>query len=370
MKKKILSIVGIITVLGAGAYGYYAYYEPNAKEIPMSIDTKDLPYKDLKAEWKSMNMDRYVTRTAQQVWNTWGDLDKIWTGANYKDYNLIVVSGEDAWVISTDKKIKKIASNKLPMRFSPTGINYHFQAPTMKYEGKPAIKVEISPETFKEEYDQSEFEALPTASLLFTFTTHEEFHHYQDNWKNTSTDKEKVMELMHNKEARHIRLELLASLRQAVIETDKEKEHLEAAKYWYEKYQKEQHEDYETVKVMDVMEGTARYFDMAANVRSILGMDASKEAVYQKYQELIEKDYALDSSRIDGLADSESYELGGAAGVLLEKNAKDKSWQKEAENGVPLVETLLKDVKATPPQPSQEIKNLMDEIEKNVKISN
>lgn len=363
MKKKLLSTLGAIMILGAGGYGYYTYYEPAAKETPMNIDTKELPYKDLKAEWNGMDMDRYVTRTAQQVWNTWRELDKIWPGVNYKDYNLIVVSGEDAWIISTDKKIKKIASNDLPMRFSPTGLNYHYQAPTMKYDGKPTIKVEVSPGLFKGKYEQGEFEALPTASQLFTFTTHEEFHHYQDNWKSNDVDQEKVMELVDNKEARQVRLELLMNLRKAVIETNKEKDYLEAAKYWFDKYQKEHNEDYKTVRIMDLLEGTARYFDMAVNIRSNIGMSANKEVIYQKYQELIEKDYALDSNRIDGLADSESYDLGGAAGVLLEKNKKDKSWQKEAENGTPLVEILLKDVKATPQQPSQEIKNLMKEIE-------
>ncbi|MCU5409177.1 hypothetical protein OCA16_32395 [Bacillus cereus] len=47
----------------------------------------------------------------------------IWTGANYKGYNLLVVSGEDAWLISTDKKI---TSNDLPIRFSRSGANYSF----------------------------------------------------------------------------------------------------------------------------------------------------------------------------------------------------------------------------------------------------
>lgn len=362
MKKKLLTALGAITILGAVGYGYYAYYEPTAKEISMNVDTKQLPYKDLKHEWKEMNMDRYVTRTAQQVWNTWGDLDKIWAGANYKGYNLLVVSGADAWVISTDKKIKKIASNDLPMRFSPSGANYSYQAPTMKYDGKPTIKVEILPDMFKEKYDNGEFEALPASSQLFTFITHEEFHHYQDNWKVDKIDQEKVMELAGNEKAREVRLELLASLRKAVIDTSKEKEHLAAAKYWFDTYQKNHSEDYKIVRGIDVMEGTARYFDMAVNVRSNIGMNASKEKVYKKYKDLIEKDYTLDISRMDGLADSESYDLGGVAGVLLEKNKKDKSWQKVAENGTPLVEILLKDVKPTPQQPSQEIERLMKEI--------
>ncbi|PKJ55671.1 hypothetical protein [Bacillus sp. SN10] len=307
-------------------------------------------------------MDRYVTRTAQQVWDTWGSLDEIWTGANYKEYNLLVVSGEDAWVISTDKKIKKIASNDLPMRFSMSGLNYSYQAPTMKYDGKPTIKVEVAPDMFKEKYDNGEFEALPASPQLFTFTTHEEFHHYQDNWKVDKIEPEKVEELTGNKEARKIRLELLASLRMAVIDTSKEKEHLAAAKYWFDTYKKNHPEDYKTVRGMDVLEGTARYFDMAVNVRSNIGMNASKEEVYQKYKDLIEKDYTLNISRIDGFADSESYDLGGAAGVLLEKNKKDKSWQKEAENGTSLVEILLKDVKSVPQQPSQEIEKLIKEI--------
>ncbi|HHT7188563.1 TPA: hypothetical protein ACTZ5N_001829 [Bacillus cereus] len=362
MKKKFLAALGAMTILGAGGYGYYAYYEPTAKEVPLNVDTKQLPYKDLQAEWKQMNMDRYVTRTAQQVWDTWGDLDKIWTGANYKDYNLLVVSGEEAWVISTDKNIKKISSNDLPMRFSPSGADYSYEAPTKKYNNKPTIKVEVAPGLFKDEYDQGEFKALPSSSQLFIFSTHEEFHHYQDNWKVDKVDQEKIMALVNNKEARKVRLELLANVRKAVIDTDNEKEHLEAAKYWFDKYQKDHAEDYKTVRGMDVLEGTARYFDMAVNVRSNIGMNANKEDIYKKYQYLIEKDYPLNISRMNGLADSESYDLGGAAGVLLEKNRKDKSWQKEAENGTPLVELLLKDVKATPQQPSKEIDNLMKEI--------
>ncbi|EJO5348236.1 hypothetical protein NRP93_002355 [Clostridium botulinum] len=44
---------------------------------------------------------------------------------------------------------------------------------------------------------------------------------------------------------------------------------------------------------MDVLEGTARYFDMATNVRSIKCMNLSKK---------------------------ESYDIGGASGVILEKH--------------------------------------------------
>ncbi|PFA91064.1 hypothetical protein [Bacillus cereus] len=72
---------------------------------------------------------------------------------------------------------------------------------------------------------------------------------------------------------------MLANLRKAVVDKSKEKEHLEVAKYWFDTYQ----EDYKSVRGMDVMEGTAQYFDVAVNVHSNIGMNASKEEVYKKY---------------------------------------------------------------------------------------
>ncbi|PFA91065.1 hypothetical protein [Bacillus cereus] len=89
----------------------------------MNVETKQRPYKGLKAERKEMNMDRYV-QGLHSKFGIHGEIwMEIWTGANYKGYNLLVVSGEDAWLISTDKKI---TSNDLPIRFSRSGANYSF----------------------------------------------------------------------------------------------------------------------------------------------------------------------------------------------------------------------------------------------------
>lgn len=38
--------------------------------IDMEVNIGQLPYQDLEKEWSVMNMDKYILRTSQQIWNT------------------------------------------------------------------------------------------------------------------------------------------------------------------------------------------------------------------------------------------------------------------------------------------------------------
>lgn len=95
-------------------------------------------------------------------------------------------------------------------------------------------------------------------------------------------------------------------------------------------------------KSSDIIEGSARYFDMAMNVTSSLGLNATKEERLTLYQRLLTSDYDIDV-RYDGYGDSESYDLGGLSGILLEMEGRD-GWQKRVEKGESPVDILLENV--------------------------
>lgn len=335
------------------------------KPISMNLDINEIPYEDLEKEWSNMTMDKYILRTAQQIWSTWKSLDKIWPGVDFSKYNVLYVEskGENAWLISADKEINKLEVSDLPEKFKPTGNPFTFTSLSENVlNGKPTIKIEVDSNMFKSPYDNGEFTSLPNSSMLFSFTVHEQFHYYQESWNVKKTDQEKLLSQgVENFDARSQRLEILNSLNKAILDTENETSHLKAAKWWFEEYKRTNEEEYNLVKPIDVLEGTARYFDMATNLRSIEGMNISNEEAFKYYQVMIKDDYNLDSERFFGLPDEESYDIGGAAGILLEKH-QNKEWKEEAQKGTPPLEILLKDYKSTPQKASTEVENLIKSI--------
>lgn len=367
-----MSLKKIVTPIFLCAIIFTGCFENNnfkIKKINMETSIEKEPYINLKSQWKDMTLDKYVLRTAQQVWKTWPYAEKIWPGADFSKFNLLITEtkGRYSWLISYNKKIVKFNSKDLPKSYKVQGIKNLFTDSNHKLNNIPTIKVEIDSEMFQKNYDKAEFESLKTGTLLFPFTTHEEFHRYQNAWKPGETDQEKLFKLGENNfKARTQRLEIINALNNAIINQDKEKEYLQAAKWWFEEYKKDNPQEYKLVKTFDILEGSARYFDMAMNIRSIFGMDLKKEDAFNLYKEMIIKDYKLSSDRYYGLPDEESYDIGGLSGVLLE--AKENSnWKSEVEKGKTPLEILLKDYKKVPQKNSDEVLKLIDEIKKNRK---
>lgn len=332
--------------------------------IDMEVNIGQLPYQDLEKEWSVMNMDKYILRTAQQIWNTWSSMDKIWPGVDFSKYNVLYVSidGENAWLINPNNEIIKFSGKDLPDKFKATGEEMSFTSSEETLNGKPTIKVEVKPKMFEEPYSVSEFKSLPTGTNLFPFTVHEEFHNYQGTWKINDVNKEGLLqEGVENFEARQERLEILNCLNKAVLDPDKETQYLEAAKWWFNKYKTDNEKEYNMTKNVDTLEGTARYFDMAVNIRSIKGMDISEDEAFKVYQNMVREDYTFSSDRFFGLPDEESYDIGGLCGIILEKQ-NNQEWKKEAENGTPPLEILLKNYKQTPQESSPEVKKIIEDI--------
>lgn len=189
----------------------------------------------------------------------------------------------------------------------------------------------------------SEFEALPENTYLFNVLAHEEFHSYQGSWSGIKNDQMKFYEeYLKNPEARVLRVHLMKALNAAVMDYENVDSPLEAAKYWSDRYDSEYEAESKLAKSSDIIEGSARYFDMAMNVTSSLGLNATKEERLTLYQRLLTSDYDIDV-RYDGYGDSESYDLGGLSGILLEMEGRD-GWQKRVEKGESPVDILLENV--------------------------
>lgn len=363
MKRKVILIPIILCMVGV--VGCTSKSKMDIKSIKMETNTKTEPFTDLKSQWNDMNIEKYIVRTAQQIFDTWEFTNKIWPGTDYSQYNVIFAetNGENAWIISQkDKSITKFNKKELPKEYTVKGAPNRFISSESMLNGIPTIMVEVDSEMFKTQYTNGEFESLPTSTSLFPFTTHEEFHKYQNAWKVGQTNQEKLFKIgEYNFDARAKRLEIVNALNKAVLEPEKEMEYLDAAKWWLEKYKQDHKEEYDLVKPLDVLEGCGRYFDMAMNIRSIGGMDMDKEEVLKMYQKLISQDYKLEVDRFYGLPDEESYDIGGPAGILLEMK-NDTQWKLEAEKGIPPIEILLKDCKGTPQKPSQEVEKLIKDI--------
>lgn len=361
-KRFFISMVILICTIGLISCNRNEKTEINP--IDMEVNIGQLPYDDLEKEWSVMNMDKYILRTAQQIWSTWSSVDKIWPGVDFSKYNVLYVStdGENAWLINPKNEITKFSGKDLPDKFKATGEEMSFTSSEETLNGKPTIKVEVNPKMFEEPYSVSEFKSLPTGTNLFPFTVHEEFHHYQNTWKiNDINQEELLQEGIENFEARQERLEILNCLNKAVLDPDKETQYLEAAKWWFNKYKMDNEKEYNMIKSIDILEGTARYFDMAVNVRSIKGMDISEDEVFKVYQNMVREDYTFSSDRFFGLPDEESYDIGGLCGIILEKQ-NNKEWKKESENGTPPLEILLNNYKQTPQEPSPEVKKIIEDI--------
>ncbi|MGB7318014.1 MAG: hypothetical protein WBC85_08625 [Planktotalea sp.] len=365
-RRQVLTVVFVAAIL-AGAWVFMRSSQESVIEISpidLSVDASDTQYSDLKLEWERLTVESYVVRAAQQIWATWPLADQIWTAADYRNINVLFAetNGENAWLVMPDGNIVKFRAEDLPSAYRVTGYPFRFTSSEQTLNGIPTIKVEVDSDLFGGSYRSSEFESLPTSTMLLAFTAHEEFHRVQNTWNVEHADQGKLIEIgQENFDARSQRYEIIRALSLALLSPEDETEYLEAAKWWFEAYQNDHPQEYELAKSMDIFEGAARYFDMAMNVRSVGGFDLSAEELRANYQRMILKDYTLDADRFFGLPDEESYEIGGIAGVLLEMK-NDATWKDRVEQGTPPLEILLENYSASPQEPSPEVMNLVEEI--------
>ncbi|MCR8642709.1 hypothetical protein NV379_08540 [Paenibacillus sp. N1-5-1-14] len=345
------------TMIVTGCTGTKKPPAPFAK--PTAAENTTLPYQDLKKEWSTMTMDRYVERIAQQAKTTWSQLDKIWPGVDFGSYQVAIRSGSDAWLIKAKSgELSKIDIKDLPEDYQLYP-GLYLPPDAGKMNDVPTMLLTIDPDLFKKPYDEGEFESIPTSNVSFMALTHETFHHSQERWsydrEEASTERSTIYPI--NVEARQMRLEIIHHLREAVLQPEMELSHIQAARWTYDQMIEKQKDEYDRIRMYDLLEGTARFFDMSANARAALGWKASPAEMDDIFRKMMKIDYHL--GRYDGQSDSESYEIGGPAGILLERQG-NMTWKKDAEKGIPPLESLLKSAKPVEMKTPQSVKDILD----------
>lgn len=332
--------------LAIGLAGCARTYKIDLGKVSRPLDTATIPYTDIFAEWDGLTTESLVRRTAQQIGASYGQAGEVWPGVDYSGFQVLFFQDgkEDAWLVKPDGSAVALPLAALPASIAK--LPFYSSALDNRLNGESTSISRIDADYLTNpENRRWEYAALPQDSFLYTVVSHEEFHAYQRRW-GVVYRQEKLFELKNEPQARVLRLHLLESLRQAILQPDRGGEYLGAAKFWLERYNAEFPAEARLVKGADILEGSARYFHVAMLVRSTFGPGASAATVTKAYRDLVAKDY-LPARRYDSFPDSESYELGGAAGILLELEGSP-GWQKRVEKGESPVDILLERVAATP----------------------
>lgn len=120
-------------------------------------------------------------------------------------------------------------------------------------------------------------------------------------------------------------------------------ENLRKARYWYEKWVS--HHPLERRVTTDGYEGTAKYVETLANLIDIQGCAASEAELKKAAIEHIKSSYGSSVSGWHFALDSEGYEIGGLAALILRFGSYDlKEWNSRMEKGETPLEVLLENV--------------------------
>lgn len=355
---RIAGLVFLALALGLSGCATTSSHTLDAQTRP--LDTESQPFTDVIAQWDSLTMEHLVRRAAQEIGATYARAGEVWPGTDFSDFQVLYFQdgSPEAWLVKPDGSAVAFPSSAIPKAIAKTP--FFESALDRKINGHGTSVLRLEADYFQNPTNRGiEFSALPQNTVLFTIPIHEEFHMRQGPWNNIVYHQEALWRLPNEPQARVLRLHLIESLRQAVIQPANEEKHLSAAKFWLDRYEAEFPKEAGLVRPADVMEGSARYFHVAMMVRAAYGMDTPASRIADSYRAIMEMDY-VPAKRYVGLPDADSYELGSAAGILLELKGVS-GWQKRVEKGEPPANVLLEKVVATPQVEDPELVRIVND---------
>lgn len=282
--------------------------------------------------------EQYIRRLADEVRRTWRRMDAIWPATDFAGLVLLVIDADGMRVIRTDGSVEQAPLSDFDRRALVSGrfANFGFT----HHRGAHAPWIEIPADHFRTQALDREYRSFPRSTYGFALITHESFHHYrQDGWRDLGAAVSRIERYPQDVEARRQRLEMWTALRGALLEPDRQAEFLSAAAWWFQEWKLRSPDEVALVLDSDVREATAQYVDEAATVRAALGSRATADAIDRGYRRMVAQDLQP-SDVYTGSADSEAYHAGSIACMLLERYAHP-TWQRDAEDGVPPLESLL-----------------------------
>lgn len=282
-------------------------------------------------------LEAYVDEAFELLKENGEASEAVWPGYDLSQNAILVCLREDAdnkithaWKLTTTEK-SSLTNEQLSGLEIPASGTYN----NVEFEGKKSIIISFSKNTLQPLKD------VAVTNFIYEIGVHEMYHfHYESFFKLAKLAVEQKMyggrgtAFPKAAEPRVYRKLLYDNLAAAFEHPGDEADYFGRAKYWNEKWKTEFPGEYYQAKITDIMEGKARYIQYMMCIPQD-NFDAEKE---ERIKELFDKSIEPSVS-----IDSESYKLGFAAGVLLDR--QDPDWkQRITKKPEPPVEYLLKNV--------------------------
>ncbi len=275
----------------------------------------------------------------------WPHVKTAWPGTDYSDHVAVLFHLNDegeavkAWAADTSGTRELKDSEFTDLATPPPG-GYH----ATEFEGKPAVLLAVDTQQMQED---------PQADELYLLATHELVHFYHQDEVAIDGGESRAQDYPIDARPRVLREMTYDNLVKAAENPDEADTHLAHAKHWYEQWKKDFGDEYAAIKTTDIVEGHARYLE---NIAAIQTGDTTPEQVQTEAVKRIKK------GTVFGSAESESYEIGYVAGLLLDR--QDPEWKKSIfADGVTFADKLLENVEPEPQDVDPEIeKSVTDTI--------
>ena len=252
--------------------------------------------------------------------------ERLWPGWRMADKAFLYSDGRSTWVADAEGRAQRTAAGD-----SDPDLDLSYAFP--RYRGRPAVLLQISAAHLRSNTGNSE--------TLAAIGPHEAFHRYaQEDWPGLRKPGGYRGDLATlDPRPREYRYALFQSLLQALRTPGQRDSYLSDAQGWLRRWREAAPEESRLAAQVDLSEGTARYIEMAAAARTDFAEDP------QRYRQAL-REYALafyDANEIGVGVDSEAYEIGALAGVLLDLRDDDADWKEAAIAGTWPLDYLLRD---------------------------
>lgn len=271
------------------------------------------------------SLQNYLDGVSQLVKSQWPEVIRIWPNMDYTQNNLLIISinhKDDIpryWLINVNG-LRELAANETGTVPQPAVENYAIA----KIQGRNGVIITVDSQKLPKSHEDT-----------FRMATHELVH----GWYQTEIKPALSIDSRHTPypldyRPRLYRYMIIRSLQQAVRQPQ-DAFHLCYAKFWYEKWQQEYKNEYLRIKNTDISEGSASYIE---NMSVVIEKDKTLVQIQHKLLPMLNTTPDEESS-----ADGESYQLGDAAGVLLD--TYQPLWKKTFyRDDIPPAEVLLNNI--------------------------
>ncbi|HCF2605177.1 TPA: hypothetical protein NIA55_003758 [Pseudomonas aeruginosa] len=255
--------------------------------------------------------------------------ERLWPGWRMADKAFLYSDGRSTWVADAEGRAQRTTA----AGDSDPDLDLSYAFP--RYRGRPAVLLQISAAHLRSNTGNSE--------TLAAIGPHEAFHRYaQEDWPGLRKPGGYRGDLATlDPRPREYRYALFQSLLQALRTPGQRDSYLSDAQGWLRRWREAAPEESRLAAQVDLSEGTARYIEMAAAAR--YRTDFAEDP--QRYRQAL-REYALafyDANEIGVGVDSEAYEIGALAGVLLDLRDDDADWKEAATAGTWPLDYLLRD---------------------------